>query len=329
MNTRLTSGMMMSRVALAAFVTVIALGCGDEVEDQVVSGEGSTTAAGQEPPSVAEIGNATIEGIYDDPVLLEDGAYEGEPFVEGGASRPRVKLLDFYHTGDMDGSGVDETVAFLSENSGGSGTFLYVAVMGRQDGEIENLSTAPVGDRVQVRDARVENGTVVLDVLQAGPDDAGCCPGELATRAWRLDGGELVEIEMDTPTRRLSVAELEGMQWTLRRFGWSDPYGGEPPITIVFEDGRVAGSSGCNRYFAAVTEGDIAGGISVGQAGGTMMACPDEVMKVERRYLGALATVSDYGFMLGDLVLTYGTEDGEIAALFFEPGPLPSTGGQE
>ena len=320
---------MQSRVALAAFVLIIAVGCGDEVEDQVIPGDGSAAAASQEPPSIGEIGDATIEGIYDDPVLLDGGTYEGEPFVEGGASMPRVKLLDFYCTGDMDGSGVDETVAFLSESSGGSGTDLFVAVMGRRDGEIENIGTAIVGDRVQVRNARVEKGTVVLDVLQAGPDDAMCCPGELATRAWKIDGHELVEIETDTPTRRLSVAELEGVQWTLRRFGSSDPYGGEPPITIVFDGDRVAGSSGCNRYFATIAEGDVPGGISVGQAGGTMMACPDEVMKVERRYLGALAAVSDYGFMLGDLVLTYSMAEGEFAALFFESGPLPAAGGQE
>ncbi len=328
MNTRLTSRMM-SRAALASFVIVIALGCGDGVEDQVVSGEGSAAAAVQAPPSIEEIGDATIAGIYDDPVLLEDGVYEGKPFVEGGASRPMVKLLDFYRTGDMDGSGMDETVAFLSESSGGSGTGVYLAVMGRQEGEIENLGTVLVGDRVQLRDARVENGTVVLDVLQTGLDDAACCPGELATRAWIIDGDDLVEIETDTPARRLSVAELEGVQWTLLKLDWSDPYGGEPPITIVFDGERVAGSSGCNRYFAAVAEGDVPGAISVGQAGGTMMACPDEVMEVERRYLGALAGVSDYGFMLGDLVLTYTNTDGAFAALFFEPGPLPAAESQE
>ncbi len=319
----------MRGMLLLTVFAVVSAGCRADEGD-------STSATGDpgpsqqiSPPTIEEIGDATIEGIYDDPVLLEGGAYEGEPFVEGGASMPRVKLLDFYRTGDMDGSGVDETVAFLSESSGGSGTVLFVAVMGRQDGEIENIGTTIVGDRVQLRDARVENGSVVLDVLQAGPDDAMCCPGELATRAWRLDGGDLVEIETEAPTRRLAVAELEGVQWTLRRFGWSDPYGGEPPITIVFDGERVAGSSGCNRDAATIAEGDVPGRISVGQAGGTMMACPDEVMKVERRYLGALAAVSDYGFMLGDLVLTYSMAEGEFASLFFESGPLPAAGGQE
>jgi len=328
MNKRLQSPVL-SRVALAAFVTAVALGCGNELEDQVVSGDASATSVSEAPPSVAEIGDATIEGIYDAPVVLEDGTYEGEPFVEGGAARPRVELLDFYRAGDMDGSGVEETVAFLSESSGGSGTVLFLAIMGRHEGEIENLGTALVGDRVQVRDAQVEMGTVVLELLQAGPDDAMCCPGELATRSWRFDGGNLIEIEADAPTRRLSVAELEGVQWTLRRFGWSDPYGGEPPITIVFDSDRVAGSSGCNRYFVTIAKGDVPGGISVGQAGGTMMTCPDEVMKVERRYLGALAAVSGYGFMLGDLVLSYGMADGEFAAMFFEAGPIPAAGGQE
>jgi heat shock protein HslJ len=319
----------MHGMLLLTVLAVVSAGCrADEGDSTSASGDPGPSQQ-ISPPTIEEIGDATIEGIYDHPVLLEDGTFEGEPFEEGGASRPRVKLLDFYRAGDMNGSGVDETAAFLSESSGGSGTVLYLAIMGRHEEEIKNLGTALVGDRVQIRDARVEKGTLLLDVLQAGPDDAMCCPGELATRAWKLGGHDLVEFESGVPTRRMSVAELEGVQWTLLKLDWSDPYGGEPPITIVFDGERVAGSSGCNRYFAAVAEGDVPGGISVGQAGGTMMACPDEVMKGERRYLGALAAVSDYGFMLGDLVLTYGMEDGEIAALFFESGPLPAAGGQE
>lgn len=34
--------------------------------------------------TVAQLANATYSGIYDEPVTLTDGVYEGEPFVEGG-----------------------------------------------------------------------------------------------------------------------------------------------------------------------------------------------------------------------------------------------------
>ena len=70
-----------------------------------------------------------------------------------------------------------------------------MALMGRSSGEIRNLGTALIGDRVQVQGIRLENGVIVVDVLQPGPDDPMCCPSEQANRAWRFADGELVELE--------------------------------------------------------------------------------------------------------------------------------------
>ena len=51
--------------------------------------------------------SAVIEGIEANPVILEDGIWEGEPYVEGGSSRPRIGLVedlivrgDFIEPGD-------------------------------------------------------------------------------------------------------------------------------------------------------------------------------------------------------------------------------------
>jgi len=38
--------------------------------------------------------NIEYGGIHDNAVTLRDGIYEGRPFFPGGASRPRVELLD-------------------------------------------------------------------------------------------------------------------------------------------------------------------------------------------------------------------------------------------
>jgi len=184
-------------VIIAVFGTlpILALACNTDIGDGPPATGDGTSAAESVPPSIAEIGSATIEGIYDAPVLLSGGVFEGEPFVEGSASRPRVELLDYHASGELNDSPGDETAVFLSENSGGSGTFLYLAVMGRSSGEIRNLGTALIGDRVQVQGIRLENGVIVVDVLQPGPDDPMCCPSEQANRAWRFADGELVELE--------------------------------------------------------------------------------------------------------------------------------------
>ncbi len=111
----------------------------------------SLALAQSEAPSPDELANCSYQGIYDHAVQLENGSFEGEPFVPGVASRPRVRLVrDFRLTGDLDGDGHEEAIVLLTESSGGTGTDNYLAAVGRRGGSIVNLGTALLGDRVQV-----------------------------------------------------------------------------------------------------------------------------------------------------------------------------------
>jgi hypothetical protein len=245
-----------------------ALACGPA--DPTDSGtEAQTPAASRPvgPPFPDEIANATVDGIYDEPIQLVDGSYEGEPFVEAGASRPRVGLVEhFYLTGDLDGDQEAEAIVMLWESSGGSGTFTYMAVMDRDGVDVVNTATAGVGDRVQLRDARISGDRVELDVLRAGPEDAACCPGELATLTWSFDGGTLTPVESGVEAARLSIAALAGPEWVLTDFARAEPAPTEPEVTIEFDEGRIAGGSGCNRFMGPVTEGEMPGDLTVGLA---------------------------------------------------------------
>jgi heat shock protein HslJ/membrane-bound inhibitor of C-type lysozyme len=61
-------------------------------------------------------------------------------------------------------------------------------------------------------------------------------------------------------------------------------------ITLRFLDkGRVAGRASCNRYFADYRLTD--GGLSLGPAGATMMACAPALMRQERKFLEMLEAV--------------------------------------
>jgi hypothetical protein len=147
--------------------------------------------AGDGAPTAAELANATYTGIEEGPVTLVEGRWEGEPYVEGGASRPSAGLVeDFSLAGDLNGDGSNETVVLIWQSGGGSGTFSYLAVMGRSDDEVKNLATAEIGDRVKLRSGRIDDDLIILDVLQQGeaPTDLKigpamgtrmACPGEL------------------------------------------------------------------------------------------------------------------------------------------------------
>jgi len=85
------------------------------------------------------------------------------------------------------------------------------------------------------------------------------------------------------------LGPLSGADWRLVELGGAPAPATDQPVTLGYEDGRIAGFAGCNRYFANVEAGDGPGAVRIGPAGATRMACPGEAMDLEARYLAALA----------------------------------------
>ena len=276
----------------------------------------------QDPSAEAEqrarqLANATYAGITGEAVTLSDGRWEGEAYVEGGASRPAVGLVKhFILTGDLDGHGADEFVVLLRESSGGSGTRLYVAAMGVQNGNIANLATALIGDRVQVQSGEVRDGEIALNIVRTGAGDAACCPAEKARVMWALRHGSL-DVVGEEITGTLSLADLEAVEWVLVELGRDQPLPADAEITLVFGNGRASGHSGCNTYFATAVAW-APGELAFNGMGATRVACPGPIMDLERRYLKTLAGTSRFSFLAGRLVLSCDTEEGPLA-LVFEP----------
>lgn len=253
-------------------------------------------------------------------ISLFNGRWEGAPLAAGGASRPRVELLWALPPGELEGEGEPESVGLLTASAGGTGSQLYAAVFAKREGAWRNVATTPIGDRIQVRDARVEGGRLVLDVVQAGAGDAMCCPGELATRTWALRGDSLSE-QPARMTGRLGPEVLDGSEWVLRNWSRAEAALPAPEVTLRSAEGRWTGSSGCNRYSASVTAGVNPGGVELGPAIGTRMACPEPANSIEARYLRALASVQKFSFVGGRLALSYQAED-TLGVLLFDRRPV-------
>jgi heat shock protein HslJ len=266
---------------------------------------------------------ATYAGIPDSQttVTLKAGRWEGPPLVAGGTSALTLELVsDFRLLGDLDGDGDEEAVVLLGQSAGGSGENLYLAVMDRQDKVIRQVASALIGDRVQIRRARTEQNRVHLDVVQAGESDAMCCPGELAERIWSLEGGTLRELSSAAARGRLTRSTLEGTEWVLRYWTRDEPAPGAPEITFTVQGDRIAGHSGCNRFFGTLTEGATPGEIATGPLAGTRMACPEPAMALEQRFHQQMAGVKKFSFRATQLVLTY-ERDGALASMIFEGRP--------
>ena len=278
--------------------------------------------AKDDPLSATALANATYHGLKSDnvAVTLVDGEWQGEPYQEGGAVVPRVQLLgNLMARGDVTGDGAEDAVVLVNFAPGGTGQLLHLALMSVREGKAQQTAAAFIGDRVKTRDLRIDNGTIVLDLVQAGPRDASCCPGELATRQWHFANGTLIEIDSGVDSRRLSPAALEGQAWQLARWQYREPVSESISITFAYEDGKVSGNAGCNNYFAGMAAGDMPGDITIALPGATRMACPDPATgAAEQRFLSILPAVRQFSWMSGQLILNYG-EGTETGTLFFDP----------
>ena len=272
-------------------------------------------------PEVQDLANARYQGLIDveGAITLRDGRWQGEPWVEGGVSAPSAQFVGtLVAQGDLDFDGRTESVNLVNYSTGGTGQLLHLAVSRFDEEGVDNFATVFLGDRVMVRDLRIEGVRIVADLVQAGPHDGACCPGDVITRSWRLQDGQLLEAPLDHEAERLSANILTGSKWVLSRWGFDEPVENGITITLEYSDGKFTGRSACNRYFAGVYEaGDIAGGITVARVGGTRMACAeDHVARVDERYFKALQLVNRISFMAGELVLPWG-EGSEFGSLYF------------
>jgi heat shock protein HslJ len=145
-----------------------------------------------------DLANAVYAGICDEPVTLTDGGYAGEPFVAGGTSRPTATLpSDVTAVGDLNGDGMADGVAVLVENSGGSGSFVYLAaVLAEKDGLATGV-TLLLGDRVRVESVAIVNGQIEVVAGTFADSDPMCCPSLRSRFTYALEKGALVDLSAE------------------------------------------------------------------------------------------------------------------------------------
>lgn len=110
---------------------------------------------------------------------------------------------------------------------------------------------------------------------------------------------------------------LEGTPWTLQSYtedGGTVEVAEGVTVTARFDEGRVYGSAGCNRYTAGyILDGDA---LTIDPAASTLMACPEPASSVEAAYLAALARTARYS--TDDTTLALVDADGTSLLTFTE-----------
>ena len=137
-------------------------------------------------PSMDELRNATYHHVVPVPVTLSNGRFEGDAVTSQYTPRLVVTLADaVYASGDLTGDGLDEAVALLAANFGGSGVFESFVIVNDDNGTPQHVASISLGDRARVTSVAIRDGVLVADLVIHGPDDPMCCPTRPVRRRTR------------------------------------------------------------------------------------------------------------------------------------------------
>lgn len=143
-----------------------------------------------EPAATAAIdpASASYTGLdgFAGTVTLTDGKFEG------GANGISAYLSrHLVGRGDLDGDGTAEAAAVVVSSAGGSGAVLHLTVLSNVDGDVANVATLRLRERVIVRELEIRDGAIRLSAIEHSPDDPACCPSQRLDRWFTLADGSL------------------------------------------------------------------------------------------------------------------------------------------
>ena len=126
-------------------------------------------------------------------VTVKEGEFFEEKQLEDFIDRFYFKAFSVAY-GDLNGDGNDEAVVLAVCNMGGTGNFSEGFVYELKNRKPRLLTRIEGGDRAYggLREARVENGLLVVESNDASETGGSCCPEFAVTNRYKLSGGKLV-----------------------------------------------------------------------------------------------------------------------------------------
>jgi len=137
---------------------------------------------------------------------LRDGTFEAEA-APGSASRITVRLADIAAFGDLDGNLAPDAAAVLVSSGGGSGTFVELAAIRNEHGAAHPVATVLLGDRILVREVRIEDRRILVRLRARGATDPFSLRTREVSRHYALDGNGLVLLDESEAEVRSAPAE--------------------------------------------------------------------------------------------------------------------------
>lgn len=118
---------------------------------------------------VSDVKNNTYT-INGQAVTLIDGRAESEA-APGSASNVITQYFGNEAVGDVNGDGLPDTVFILTQSTGGSGTFYYVAVALKGAKGYTGTNAVLLGDRIAPQTTEIHAGKIVVNYADRNPGD--------------------------------------------------------------------------------------------------------------------------------------------------------------
>src|SRR5690242_2932797 len=233
---------MVSRNSLILLLGVLLIGCRpatppplldqtQTVPAPVIESPPALATATSVPKEAKEILNAQYQLGATEAlrvVQLTNGKFEQG--AAGGTDSVSVAVSDYVAVGDLNGDGVNEVAALISENYGGSGVFVFLAVYSNENGKLTFQNSTMVDDRPQLNALSIGSGEIFLDAVIHGPDEPMCCPTLRTMRYYRFIDNQLGMVDYSTFTS-------DGKSRTIT---FESPATGAEVFTSVPVKGKVA-----------------------------------------------------------------------------------------
>lgn len=146
---------------------------------------------------IAKNGSYFIDGKL---VTLFDGRAETD-IAPDSASKDVTKYIDQYIVTDINNDGIEDIAFFLSQDSGGSGTFYYVAAQMSSTEGYQSFDAFLIGDRIKPKDLYLE-GENTNKIIAFYSDRK---PGESLSANPTVDMNKKVEFQL---TEKVSIGKF-------------------------------------------------------------------------------------------------------------------------
>ncbi len=149
--------------------------------------------------SADQLMNMQVQLVATDPhsnVQLTNGEYHAgtAPLSTDFAD---VRLVpDQIAFGDLNGDGIQDAAALLSENYGGTGVFVSVIAVLDAGGKPVQAGAVMIDDRPKVTSLQIRDRRIVFSGAIHGPSDPACCASEPVTETFGLSKSGLLLLKL-------------------------------------------------------------------------------------------------------------------------------------